>query len=113
VSPQDTFICCLLLSPPFVFVALPSHQLNVTSAGVLGLTTALKLAREGYQSVTIVAKHVPSDCHPEYTSIWAGVNWVPYVSKTATSLQAALAFSNKGVGEKGVGRRLRRSWVGR
>lgn len=48
-------------------------------AGVLGLTTALKLALEGNRSVTVVAKHMPGDLHPEYTSIWAGVNWVPYV----------------------------------
>lgn len=58
-------------------VTLPSLQLTVISAGVLGLTTALKLAREGYRSVTVVAKHMPSDCHPEYTSNWAGANWVP------------------------------------
>lgn len=52
-------------------------RIVVLGAGVLGLTTALKLALEGHRSVTVVAKHMPSDHHPEYTSIWAGVNWVP------------------------------------
>lgn len=41
------------------------------------MTTALKLVKEGYRCVTVVAKHMPSDGDPEYTSIWAGVNWVP------------------------------------
>jgi len=50
---------------------------NGNRAGVLGLTTALKLALEGNQSVTVVANHMPGDQHAEYTSIWAGVNWVP------------------------------------
>jgi len=46
----------------------------------LGLTTALQLARAGFKDVRVVANHMPGDNHPEYTSIWAGVNWVP-VSK--------------------------------
>ena len=52
-------------------------RLTSNSAGVLGLTTALQLARQGYKDVTIVAKYMPGDNHPEYTSIWAGDNWVP------------------------------------
>jgi glycine/D-amino acid oxidase-like deaminating enzyme len=54
-------------------------QIVVLGAGVLGLTTALNLALEGNRFVTVVAKHMPGDHHPEYTSLWAGVNWVPYV----------------------------------
>lgn len=56
---------------------MSESELNTVSAGVLGLTTALKLALEGHRNITVVAKHMPSDRHPEYTSVWAGVNWVP------------------------------------
>jgi len=46
-------------------------------AGVLGLTTALQLARKGYKNIAVIAKHVPGDNHPEYTSSWVGANYVP------------------------------------
>ena len=48
-------------------------------ASVTGLTTALVLQREGYGNITIVAKHMPGDRDIEYTSPWAGVNYVPSV----------------------------------
>ncbi|KAI5795568.1 D-amino-acid oxidase [Geopyxis carbonaria] len=55
----------------------------VVGAGVIGLTTALLLARQGNCNVTIVAKHMPGDYDIEYTSPWAGANWWP-VSNSGT-----------------------------
>jgi len=52
-------------------------MLDTSRAGVLGLTTALRLARNGYKHITVVAKHMPGDRSPEYASIWAGALWVP------------------------------------
>jgi hypothetical protein len=51
----------------------------VCSAGVSGLTTALLLSRNPRYSVTIVAKHMPGDNDIEYTSPWAGANYLPSV----------------------------------
>ncbi|KAI9051684.1 hypothetical protein LZ554_004726 [Drepanopeziza brunnea f. sp. 'monogermtubi'] len=48
----------------------------VVGAGVSGLTTALLLSREGH-NVTIIAKHMPGDYDIEYTSPWAGANYLP------------------------------------
>ena len=49
------------------------------SAGVAGLTTALLLASAENPSynVTIIAKDVPGDEDPYYTSPWAGANYLP------------------------------------
>ncbi|EKD20072.1 uncharacterized protein L3040_002251 [Drepanopeziza brunnea f. sp. 'multigermtubi'] len=48
----------------------------VVGAGVSGLTTALLLSRKGH-SVTVIAKHMPGDYDIEYTSPWAGANYLP------------------------------------
>lgn len=53
----------------------------VVGAGVVGLTTALVLARSGKHSVTVVAKHMPGDYDIEYTSPWAGANFWPVSTK--------------------------------
>ncbi|KAB5584976.1 hypothetical protein GE09DRAFT_1209614 [Coniochaeta sp. 2T2.1] len=58
----------------------------VLGAGVLGLTTALQLARQGYKNIAVIAKHVPGDSHPDYTSSWAGANYVPYEDLRQESL---------------------------
>jgi hypothetical protein len=47
------------------------------SAGVSGLTTALLLSKNPAYKVTIVAKHMPGDYDIEYTSPWAGANYLP------------------------------------
>jgi hypothetical protein len=47
------------------------------SAGVSGLTTALLLSKKPEFNVTIVAKHMPGDYDIEYTSPWAGANYLP------------------------------------
>lgn len=60
----------------------PSHT-NIklisifNSAGVSGLTTALLLARNGY-NVSVVAKHMPGDYDIEYCSPWAGADYSPF-----------------------------------
>lgn len=48
-----------------------------TSAGVVGLTSALLLAKEQGNNVTVVAKHMPGDYDIQYTSPWAGANYLP------------------------------------
>ncbi|CAJ2501616.1 Uu.00g044690.m01.CDS01 [Anthostomella pinea] len=49
----------------------------VLGAGVVGLTTALTLARQGYKDIRVIAKHMPSDQDVEYCSRWAGADWDP------------------------------------
>lgn len=48
-----------------------------TSAGVVGLTSALLLAKDQGNNVTVVAKHMPGDYDIQYTSPWAGANYLP------------------------------------
>lgn len=50
-----------------------------SSAGVSGLTTALLLAQDESNQITIVAKHMPGDYDIEYASPFAGANFLPYV----------------------------------
>ena len=47
----------------------------VIGAGVVGLSTALRLKQKGYKKVTIVAKYVPGDMCIEYASPYAGAHW--------------------------------------
>ncbi|TFK39747.1 D-aspartate oxidase [Crucibulum laeve] len=52
-------------------------EVVVLGAGVIGLTTALQIQREGKYNVTVIAETLPSD--PEsitYTSQWAGAHHV-------------------------------------
>jgi glycine/D-amino acid oxidase-like deaminating enzyme len=44
---------------------------------VVGLTSALLLAQEKGNNVTVVAKHMPGDYDIQYTSPWAGANYLP------------------------------------
>ncbi|KAM5357964.1 hypothetical protein ACJZ2D_015732 [Fusarium nematophilum] len=49
----------------------------VIGAGVIGLTTALELKRRiPLAEVTVLAREVPGDAAPTYSSAWAGANWV-------------------------------------
>ncbi|KAI3395933.1 hypothetical protein diail_644 [Diaporthe ilicicola] len=52
-------------------------EIVVVGAGVVGLTSALLLAKEKGNNVTVVAKHMPGDYDIEYTSPWAGANFLP------------------------------------
>jgi 2-polyprenyl-6-methoxyphenol hydroxylase-like FAD-dependent oxidoreductase len=48
----------------------------IIGAGVIGLTLGnLLLDSKKYQKVTILAEHIGSSDHPEYTSSKAGANW--------------------------------------
>lgn len=49
------------------------------SAGVSGLTSALLLAKNKTNTITVVGKHMPGDYDIEYASPWAGANVQPYV----------------------------------
>lgn len=64
--------------PPFA----PSGQrVVVIGAGVIGLTSALLLAQDGF-AVKIVARDLPEDSYSQgFASPWAGANWCPFVSQ--------------------------------
>lgn len=47
------------------------------SAGVVGLTSALLLAKDKDNVITVAAKHMPGDYDIQYTSPWAGANCLP------------------------------------
>ncbi|KAL8293550.1 hypothetical protein RQP46_000251 [Phenoliferia psychrophenolica] len=54
------------------------RRVVVLGAGVLGLTSALVLARQGYK-VHIIARDMPSDKDSQaFASPWAGANWCPF-----------------------------------
>ncbi|KAG7695672.1 hypothetical protein KL930_003669 [Ogataea haglerorum] len=50
----------------------------VVGAGVIGLTTALTLKRKLDCDVVVVAKEIPGDADPLYTSTKAGAQWACY-----------------------------------
>ncbi|CCH45986.1 D-amino acid dehydrogenase small subunit [Wickerhamomyces ciferrii] len=58
----------------------------VLGAGVIGLTSALKLLEQGYD-VSIVGRNIPGDLDIHYTSPFAGANWSSFASKSETFLQ--------------------------
>ncbi|KAI5808963.1 D-amino-acid oxidase [Peziza echinospora] len=60
---------------------MASANIVVLGAGVAGLTTALLLARTTNHKITVVAKHMPGDYDIEYTSPWAGANFLPVSAK--------------------------------
>ncbi|KAI9713426.1 MAG: hypothetical protein M1820_000808 [Bogoriella megaspora] len=51
--------------------------ITVLGAGVVGLTTALLLAKNPMYKITVLAKHMPGDYDIEYASPWAGANYFP------------------------------------
>ncbi|KAF3010354.1 hypothetical protein E8E14_009043 [Neopestalotiopsis sp. 37M] len=65
-----------------------SAPIVVVGAGVIGLTTALLLCRGGYTNVKVVAKYMPADFETDYTSKWAGADWVPTKYYRNKDLQA-------------------------
>ncbi|GAA5916883.1 hypothetical protein JCM5296_000738 [Sporobolomyces johnsonii] len=57
-----------------------NQRVVVVGAGVIGLTTALTLARRGY-AVHILARDLPEDSDSgAFASPWAGANWCPFKS---------------------------------
>ncbi|KAI8876039.1 nucleotide-binding domain-containing protein [Backusella circina FSU 941] len=69
-------------------------NVTVIGAGVIGLTTALLLQKEGY-NVTIVANHFPGDKDINYTSPLAGARWKTVAPNTDSRLQRYDAVSFK------------------
>ncbi|EKD19206.1 uncharacterized protein L3040_009354 [Drepanopeziza brunnea f. sp. 'multigermtubi'] len=59
----------------------------VIGAGVSGLTTALLLSRNPNYRVTVVAKHMPGDYDVEFTSPWAGANYMPHAHRFANEAE--------------------------
>lgn len=55
----------------------PCVSFLADSAGVVGLTSALLLAKDKDNVITVVAKHMPGDYDIQYTSPWAGANCLP------------------------------------
>lgn len=51
-------------------------------AGVSGLTSALQLAKDSNNTITVIARHMPGDYSHDYASPWAGANFQPYVRFT-------------------------------
>ncbi|GAA5841538.1 hypothetical protein JCM11251_001255 [Rhodosporidiobolus azoricus] len=59
---------------------MTGHQVVVVGAGVIGLSTAIKLRERGYK-VDIVARNLPADeKNIEFTSPWAGAHHVSVAS---------------------------------
>ncbi|KAE8146403.1 FAD dependent oxidoreductase [Aspergillus avenaceus] len=56
---------------------MPNNNIVILGAGVTGLTTAYLLSKDVSNSITVVAKHMPGDYDIEYTSPWAGANYLP------------------------------------
>ncbi|KAI9633475.1 D-amino acid oxidase [Dioszegia hungarica] len=59
---------------------LYDEQIIILGSGVIGLTTALVLARRGLR-VKVIARELPSDStSQDWSSPWAGANWCPFGS---------------------------------
>ncbi|KAI0341357.1 D-amino-acid oxidase [Trametopsis cervina] len=57
----------------------PKKRVVVVGAGVIGLTTAVKIQEEGHYDVTIISEIFPSDPKDiRYTSLWAGAHHVSH-----------------------------------
>ncbi|KAF8156869.1 D-amino-acid oxidase [Crassisporium funariophilum] len=59
------------------FSSTEVKEITVLGAGVIGLTTALKIQEHGDYRVTIIAEHFPTDPKSiKYASLWAGAHHV-------------------------------------
>ncbi|ORY16130.1 D-amino-acid oxidase [Clohesyomyces aquaticus] len=56
---------------------MAEKNIVVIGAGVAGLTTALLLSKKPRYKIVVAAKHMPGDYDIEYTSPWAGANYMP------------------------------------
>ncbi|KAF2473947.1 FAD dependent oxidoreductase [Lindgomyces ingoldianus] len=65
---------------------MPTTNVIIIGAGVVGLTTANLLSRHKNLRITIVSKHMPGDYDIEYASPWAGANYFP-MGKPGSNLQ--------------------------
>ncbi|OAA60002.1 NAD(P)-binding domain protein [Cordyceps fumosorosea ARSEF 2679] len=67
---------------PCRFFGAPLTTSDISSAGVIGLSVTLQLARRGY-SVTVIARELPGDWDIDYASPRAGAHFRPVPVKTA------------------------------
>lgn len=59
---------------------MESAEIVVVGAGVIGLSIAFVLAKQGHK-VLVVARDLPEDVTSQaFASPWAGANWCPFVS---------------------------------
>ncbi|WKT53648.1 FAD dependent oxidoreductase [Fusarium oxysporum f. sp. vasinfectum] len=65
-----------------------TNTVVIVGAGVIGLTSALLLAKEG-NKVTVIGKHMPGDYDAENGSPWAGANVIPLAPKEASRWERA------------------------
>ncbi|TIA87563.1 hypothetical protein E3P81_03899 [Wallemia ichthyophaga] len=64
-----------------------NQHIVVLGGGVIGVTTAVTLARKGYK-VTVCARDLPTDSESTgFASPWAGANWATFASKYDYRLQ--------------------------
>ncbi|KAI1860746.1 uncharacterized protein JN550_011347 [Neoarthrinium moseri] len=56
---------------------MPRQRVVVVGAGIAGLTTAFLLSKDRQYDITVAAKHMPGDYDIEYSSPWAGANYMP------------------------------------
>lgn len=69
----------------------------VIGAGVVGLSTAIRLLEHGYR-VILLAKQFPSSTSildipsHDYSTFWAGANWLDFSEKGQLVLQSCLYF---------------------
>ncbi|KAE8453321.1 hypothetical protein EG329_011388 [Mollisiaceae sp. DMI_Dod_QoI] len=64
-------------SPKVTEIDSSNMTFKILGAGVVGLTTALELATRFPRSrIQILATHLPGDRSINYTSPWAGANWL-------------------------------------
>ncbi|KAI0336691.1 D-amino-acid oxidase [Cubamyces sp. BRFM 1775] len=67
--------------------ASATKNIVVIGAGVVGLTTALKIQEKGGYRVTIIADTFPTDAKTiKYTSLWAGAHHVSHAAEDAKQM---------------------------
>jgi hypothetical protein len=77
--------------PPPHPQAINTQTNSLSSAGVIGLTTALRLQqslpKNSHKSILLVARDWPTTTSLNYASPWAGAHYRPVPGKTAQSLR--------------------------
>ncbi|KAJ5757545.1 uncharacterized protein N7511_006239 [Penicillium nucicola] len=70
---------------------MPNETIVVIGAGVIGLTTALRIQQslDFSQSILLVARDFPSDNSVNYASPWAGAHYRPVPGSTPQALREA------------------------
>ncbi|KAH9887230.1 hypothetical protein C8Q73DRAFT_713292 [Cubamyces lactineus] len=78
--------------------ASATKNIVVIGAGVVGLTTALKIQEKGGYRVTIVADTFPTDAKTiKYTSLWAGAHHVSHAAEDAKQMEYPIKCRISGI----------------